>query len=55
MKSGVKEIAVFSSASETFCKKNINCSIKESFARFEDVYKAAKADGIRIRGLVIFF
>jgi hydroxymethylglutaryl-CoA lyase len=27
MKVGVKEIAVFTAASETFCKKNINCSI----------------------------
>jgi hydroxymethylglutaryl-CoA lyase len=27
MKVGVKEIAVFTAASETFCKKNINCTI----------------------------
>jgi hydroxymethylglutaryl-CoA lyase len=27
MKVGVKEIAVFTAASESFCKKNINCSI----------------------------
>lgn len=25
--SGVKEVAVFTAASEAFCKKNINCSI----------------------------
>jgi hydroxymethylglutaryl-CoA lyase len=27
MKVGVKEIAVFTAASESFCKKNINCTI----------------------------
>ena len=27
MKVGVKEISVFTAASESFCKKNINCSI----------------------------
>jgi hydroxymethylglutaryl-CoA lyase len=27
LKVGVKEIAVFTAASETFCKKNINCTI----------------------------
>lgn len=34
MKAGVKEIAIFGSASETFSKKNINCSIQESLNRF---------------------
>jgi hydroxymethylglutaryl-CoA lyase len=27
LKVGVKEIAIFTAASETFCKKNINCTI----------------------------
>lgn len=27
LKAGVKEIAIFGAASETFSKKNINCSI----------------------------
>jgi hydroxymethylglutaryl-CoA lyase len=27
IKAGVKEIAVFTAASESFCKKNINCTI----------------------------
>ena len=30
IKVGVKEIAVFTAASETFCKKNINCTIVNS-------------------------
>ena len=28
------EIAVFTAASEAFCRKNTNCSIDESFERF---------------------
>ncbi|XP_066934946.1 hydroxymethylglutaryl-CoA lyase, mitochondrial-like [Clytia hemisphaerica] len=48
--SGVKEIAVFGSASEGFSQKNINCSIEESLKRFQNVFDASKNDGIRIRG-----
>ncbi|TKS85468.1 3-hydroxymethyl-3-methylglutaryl-CoA lyase, cytoplasmic [Collichthys lucidus] len=39
---GATEVAVFGSASETFSKKNINCSIDESMLRFEDVINTAK-------------
>lgn len=49
---GVDEVVVFSSASEAFAQKNINCSIDESIARFEPIAKAAKADGIRLRGSI---
>ncbi|KAI8825258.1 uncharacterized protein EV422DRAFT_252379 [Fimicolochytrium jonesii] len=35
--SGVKEVAIFGAASESFRGKNINCSIEESLKRFEDV------------------
>lgn len=49
---GVKEIAIFTAASETFCQKNINCSIKESLARFEEVIKNAKPHRIKVRGYV---
>jgi hydroxymethylglutaryl-CoA lyase len=31
---GVKEIAVFASATEGFSQKNLNCSIDESLKRF---------------------
>lgn len=34
LSAGVKEIAVFAAASETFSQKNIQCSIEESFKRF---------------------
>jgi hydroxymethylglutaryl-CoA lyase len=48
----VKEIAVFTAASETFTQKNIHCSITESLARFSDVITAAKYQQIRVRGYV---
>lgn len=50
---GATEVAVFGSASETFSKKNINCSIDESMLRFEDVINAAKEQQIPVRGLVV--
>jgi hydroxymethylglutaryl-CoA lyase len=49
---GVKEIAVFGAASETFSQKNINCSIDESFKRFEPVAQAARTHKIKMRGYV---
>jgi len=32
---GVKQVAVFGAASETFSQKNINCTVDESLQRFE--------------------
>ncbi len=49
---GTQEVAVFGAASESFCQKNINCSIGESLARFEPVVRQAKENGIRVRGYV---
>ncbi|WVV50075.1 hydroxymethylglutaryl-CoA lyase [Acinetobacter baumannii] len=49
---GCKEVAVFTAASESFTRKNINCSIDESFEKFSDVMNAAKAHNIRVRGYV---
>jgi isopropylmalate/homocitrate/citramalate synthase len=49
---GVREIAVFTAASETFNRKNINASIEESFARFAPVLSRAKRSGMRVRGYV---
>lgn len=47
---GAKEVAVFASASESFSKSNINCSIEESLARYRAVTQAAKALSIPVRG-----
>ncbi|KAJ7376352.1 hypothetical protein OS493_035095 [Desmophyllum pertusum] len=42
MDCGVKEVAIFGAASESFSRKNINCSISESLQRFEAVCEAAR-------------
>ncbi|KAK7301712.1 hypothetical protein RJT34_12584 [Clitoria ternatea] len=49
---GAREVAVFASASESFSKSNINCSIEESLARYHAVTDAAKQLSIPIRGYV---
>ncbi|MFT3760748.1 hydroxymethylglutaryl-CoA lyase [Thauera sp.] len=49
---GATEVAVFGAASESFSRKNINCSIAESLERFRPVTEAARAAGIRVRGYV---
>ena len=49
---GVKEIAVFTAASETFNQRNIHCSIAESIARFQPVMALAKKHQIRVRGYI---
>jgi len=49
---GVEEINVFTAASETFNRKNINASIAESLERLRPVCAAAKADGVRLRASV---
>jgi hydroxymethylglutaryl-CoA lyase len=50
--SGVEEIAVFAAASETFSRRNINCSIAESLERFAPVIAAARDHSIRVRGYI---
>jgi hydroxymethylglutaryl-CoA lyase len=49
---GAKEIAVFTAASESFNRKNINASIDESFERFAEFVPGAKRDGAWVRGYV---
>lgn len=46
---GVKEVALFASSSESFSKKNINCTIEESFERFVPVMKLARKHKIKVR------
>lgn len=46
------EVAVFAAASESFTKKNINCTIEESFERFIPVCDAAKRAQLPVRGYV---
>ena len=49
---GVKEISLFSATSDDFTKKNINCSVDESFERMKPVAQAALEDGMKIRGYI---
>uniref|UniRef100_UPI003D0B99B2 hydroxymethylglutaryl-CoA lyase n=1 Tax=Sedimenticola sp. TaxID=1940285 RepID=UPI003D0B99B2 len=49
---GVKEIAIFAAASESFTQKNINCSIEESIARYSDVMVQAQQHQLKVRGYV---
>ncbi|MGH6981257.1 MAG: hydroxymethylglutaryl-CoA lyase, partial [Stellaceae bacterium] len=46
------EIAVFAAASESFSRRNTNCSIAESFERIAPVVAAARAKNIRVRGYI---
>jgi len=50
--SGMKEIAVFLSASETHNKKNINKTIAEALAAFDDVIPHALAAKVAVRAYV---
>jgi hydroxymethylglutaryl-CoA lyase len=52
LEAGVKEIAIFSAASEAFCQKNTNCSIAESLVRFESIMQMAQANDVKVRGYV---
>ncbi|MCE9500051.1 MAG: hydroxymethylglutaryl-CoA lyase [Leptospira sp.] len=52
IKAGFREIAVFTAASDSFTKKNINRTIDESIEIFRDISVQARVDGIRVRGYV---
>ncbi|MGE5088878.1 MAG: hydroxymethylglutaryl-CoA lyase, partial [Candidatus Levyibacteriota bacterium] len=46
------EVAVFVAATESFSRRNINCSVAESLERAAPVFTAAQPLGIRVRGYV---
>lgn len=46
------EVAVFISATESFSKRNTNCSIAEALARAMPVISLAKENNIRVRGYI---
>jgi isopropylmalate/homocitrate/citramalate synthase len=52
IEAGVKSIAIFTAASDTFNKRNINMSIDESFANYAPVAAKARSEGMRVRGYV---
>ncbi|CAK9808118.1 3-hydroxy-3-methylglutaryl-CoA lyase, cytoplasmic [Anthophora quadrimaculata] len=52
LKVDVKEIAVFVAASETFSRKNTNCSIEDSMKNIKAVVEKARKHGIKVRGYI---
>ena len=46
------EVAVFAAASESFSRRNLNCSIQGSLERYAEVCAAAAAAGVPVRGYV---
>ncbi|MDX6297158.1 MAG: hydroxymethylglutaryl-CoA lyase [Nocardioidaceae bacterium] len=47
---GVRDIAIFASATETFAQRNLHRSFDEQFAMFEPVVSRARGAGLRVRG-----
>jgi hydroxymethylglutaryl-CoA lyase len=52
VEAGARAVAVFTAATESFTKRNINMTIDESLATFGEVVRAAKGDGLWVRGYV---
>lgn len=49
---GVKEISVFTTPSELFCKKNINATVSESLEQISKMVKEAHQNSLLVRGYV---
>ena len=47
---GVKEVAVFISATEGFSKANVNCTVKEGLERARNIAEKATSCGLAVRG-----
>src|SRR5687768_6299745 len=47
---GADEVVVFGAATESFSKRNTNCSIAEGIGRFSEVAAEAIARGLKVRG-----
>jgi hydroxymethylglutaryl-CoA lyase len=50
MSVGVRDIAVFASASDTYSRKNLNRTRDEALSGYAPLVKTAKAGGLRVRG-----
>src|SRR5689334_3191448 len=49
---GLRHIAIFGSATETFAQKNLNRSLEEQFAMFEPTVRRAREAGMDVRAYV---
>jgi hydroxymethylglutaryl-CoA lyase len=52
MDAGVDQAVIFTSATETFAQKNINCSIAESFKRFKPIIDESARRNVPVRGYI---
>ena len=48
----LKNVAIFTTVSETFCEKNLRCSIDESLSRYKEICEKSKKNGNFVRGYV---
>jgi hydroxymethylglutaryl-CoA lyase len=48
----IDKVAVFTAASETFCRRNTNATIAETLERFAPVLRLAQESGLPVRGYV---
>ena len=49
---GVRSIAIFGSATESFARRNLNCSLAEQFATFQPVVARAREHDLHVRAYV---
>ncbi|GLI91889.1 hydroxymethylglutaryl-CoA lyase [Methylocystis echinoides] len=49
---GAPDVAVLTAASESFSRRNLNCSIDESLERVRAVVEAARAGGVSVRAYI---
>lgn len=52
LRAGAREVAIFPAATESFSRRNLNCSVAESLARCSEVTRAALAAGVTVRGYI---
>ncbi|HET9859551.1 MAG TPA: hydroxymethylglutaryl-CoA lyase [Nocardioidaceae bacterium] len=52
LEKGVKHIAIFGSATETFARRNLNRALDEQFAMFEPTVRRAREAGLDVRAYV---
>jgi hydroxymethylglutaryl-CoA lyase len=52
LEAGVREIAIFASATETFAAKNLNSTLDEQFTMFTPTVRRALGEGLSVRGYV---
>jgi hydroxymethylglutaryl-CoA lyase len=52
LEAGVREIAIFASATETFAAKNLNSTLDDQFTMFAPTVRRALDEGLSVRGYV---